>query len=223
MAVSPAAMFCLVIGTAQLVWRLGLSARVLRYEAWVGSAAGLSMATFRSGALCWVTGGAPRRCHRRRWAGSDDDRAGHRVAGGVPGAPPGTCRARGEVAVEPFLRARDPANPAGRTQAGVRWNSTRRPTSGWIPGVIWIADAPVPTSARHWHEETSQRAPKILWRAAPLRSLPPAMPGSAPRPAESAPTAFCPLKQDERHHDEGQHDGREHVVGHPGIFSIPAA
>lgn len=59
MAVSPAAMACLVTGAAQLVRRLELSARVLRYEAWVGSAAGVSMTAFLSGALCWVTEGGP--------------------------------------------------------------------------------------------------------------------------------------------------------------------
>ncbi|HCU93286.1 MAG TPA: divalent metal cation transporter [Actinobacteria bacterium] len=59
MAVSPAAMACLVTGAAQLVRRLELSARVLRYEAWVGSAAGMGMTAFLSGALCWVTEGGP--------------------------------------------------------------------------------------------------------------------------------------------------------------------
>ncbi|HCU95172.1 MAG TPA: hypothetical protein DHU96_21670, partial [Actinobacteria bacterium] len=33
--------------------------RVLRYEAWVGSAAGMGMTAFLSGALCWVTEGGP--------------------------------------------------------------------------------------------------------------------------------------------------------------------
>lgn len=59
MAVSPAAMGCLVTGAAQLVRRLELSPRMLRYEAWVASAAGVSMAAFLSGALCWVTEGEP--------------------------------------------------------------------------------------------------------------------------------------------------------------------
>ena len=59
MVLSPAAICCLVIGTARLVRRLELSTRVLRYEAWVASAAALGMAAFVSGALCWVTEGGP--------------------------------------------------------------------------------------------------------------------------------------------------------------------
>ena len=35
----------------------------------------------------------------------------------------------------------------GTIQAGVRWNSTSCFTSGWILGTIWIAEAPVPTTA----------------------------------------------------------------------------
>ena len=59
MAVSPAAMLGLVIGAAQLVRRVDVSPRILRYEAWVGSAAGVCMAAFLSGALYWVTEGGP--------------------------------------------------------------------------------------------------------------------------------------------------------------------
>ena len=62
MALSPAAMACLVTGAAQLLRRLALPPRLLRYEAWVGSAAGLSMSAFLSGALTWVIvgGSGPR-------------------------------------------------------------------------------------------------------------------------------------------------------------------
>ena len=59
MAVSPAAMLGLVTGAAQLLRRIEVSPRTLRYEAWVGSAAGVCMAAFLSGALCWVTEGDP--------------------------------------------------------------------------------------------------------------------------------------------------------------------
>lgn len=58
MAVSPVAMLGLVTGAVQLVRRVGVSPRILRYEAWVGSAAGVCMAAFLGGALCWVTEGA---------------------------------------------------------------------------------------------------------------------------------------------------------------------
>src|ERR1019366_8886281 len=54
MAVSPAAMLCLVTGAAQVVRRVRFSPRVLRHEAWVGSAALVGMAAFAGGALCWV-------------------------------------------------------------------------------------------------------------------------------------------------------------------------
>jgi hypothetical protein len=57
MTVSPAAMLCLVTGTAQLVRRVELSPRLLRHEARVGCAAVVSMAAFLGGALCWVTKG----------------------------------------------------------------------------------------------------------------------------------------------------------------------
>jgi hypothetical protein len=59
MALSPAAILGLVTGAAQLVRRLEVSLRILRYEAWVGSAAGVCMAAFLGGALCWVTGRGP--------------------------------------------------------------------------------------------------------------------------------------------------------------------
>ncbi len=35
----------------------------------------------------------------------------------------------------------------GMTQGGVRWKTVSRPTSGWMAGTIWIADAPVPIMA----------------------------------------------------------------------------
>ncbi len=35
----------------------------------------------------------------------------------------------------------------GVTHGGVRWNTVRRPTSGWISGTNWIAEAPVPITA----------------------------------------------------------------------------
>ncbi|HEY6277429.1 MAG TPA: hypothetical protein VIX86_13975 [Streptosporangiaceae bacterium] len=59
MVVSPVAMCCLVTGTAQLVRRIELSGRAIRFESWVGSAASLSMAAFLAGALCWLTEGGP--------------------------------------------------------------------------------------------------------------------------------------------------------------------
>jgi hypothetical protein len=53
----------------------------------------------------------------------------------------GSCRCSHR---SPALIAR---STRGSTHGGVRWNSVSRPTSGWIAGTIWIADAPVPTTA----------------------------------------------------------------------------
>jgi hypothetical protein len=57
MVVSPAAICCLVTGMVRLVRRIELSPRAIRFETWVGSTAGLTMAAFLTGALCWVTEG----------------------------------------------------------------------------------------------------------------------------------------------------------------------
>jgi hypothetical protein len=54
MTVSPAALTAGVAGVAALVRRLDLSARVLRYEAWLASAAAAVMAVFLAGACWWV-------------------------------------------------------------------------------------------------------------------------------------------------------------------------
>jgi hypothetical protein len=54
MAVSPVALVTAVAGVAGLVRRLDLSPRVLRYEAWLASAAAAAMAVFLAGACCWV-------------------------------------------------------------------------------------------------------------------------------------------------------------------------
>ena len=54
MAVSPVALVAAVAGVAGLVRRLDLSPRVLRYEAWLASAAAAAMAVFLAGACCWV-------------------------------------------------------------------------------------------------------------------------------------------------------------------------
>jgi hypothetical protein len=54
MAVSPVALVAAVAGVAGLVRRLDLSPRVLRYEAWLASAAAAAMAVFLAGACCWA-------------------------------------------------------------------------------------------------------------------------------------------------------------------------
>ena len=60
MALSPAAIGCVITGAAQLVRRLDLSPRGLRYQAWLGRVAAAGMVAFLSGVLCWLgaAGGA---------------------------------------------------------------------------------------------------------------------------------------------------------------------
>jgi hypothetical protein len=59
MAVSPLALGAAVVGAAQLLRRLPLGSRALRYEAWLGRGAALAMATFAAGAASWVVSGGP--------------------------------------------------------------------------------------------------------------------------------------------------------------------
>ena len=54
MAVSPLALAALAVGLAGIVRRLDLSLRLLRYEAWLASAAGVGMVVFVAGGSCWV-------------------------------------------------------------------------------------------------------------------------------------------------------------------------
>lgn len=69
----------------------------------------------------------------------------------------------------------------------MRWKSVSRPTLGWIAGTIWIAEAPVPTTATrlpvrsrswsHWEE----------WKTWPGNSASPGSSGTAG--SESGPVA----------------------------------
>ena len=75
----------------------------------------------------------------------------------------------------------------GSTQAGVRRNRTRLATLGWISGTIWIADAPVPTTATRW---PSGRAPwfqRAEWNTGPGNAASPGMSGR--RGSDSGPAA----------------------------------
>jgi hypothetical protein len=58
MAVSPAALIAAIAGVAGLVRRLDLSARALRYEAWLAGGAAGTMTIFLAGACWWVLAGA---------------------------------------------------------------------------------------------------------------------------------------------------------------------
>ena len=59
MAVSPVAIVFLVTGAAQTIRRAGLSARTLRYEAFLARAAAFGMFAFLIGACTWVVTGLP--------------------------------------------------------------------------------------------------------------------------------------------------------------------
>jgi hypothetical protein len=58
MAVSPLALAALAAGIAGILRRLDLSPRLLRYETWLASAAGVGMAVFVVGGGCWVLAGS---------------------------------------------------------------------------------------------------------------------------------------------------------------------
>jgi len=59
MAVSPLALLAVLVGAAKALRRLPLSARVLRYELWLGAGATIAMAVFLAGAGSWVMSGGP--------------------------------------------------------------------------------------------------------------------------------------------------------------------
>jgi hypothetical protein len=59
MVLSPIALLAVLIGVARILRRLQLSARVLRYESWVGMAAVLAMAGFLAGTVTWLVSGEP--------------------------------------------------------------------------------------------------------------------------------------------------------------------
>jgi hypothetical protein len=90
-------------------------------------------------------------------------------------------------------------SPRGITQGGVRWNSARRSTWGWISGTNWMAEAPVPITAtrsplRSW--SWSQRAE---WNTVPAKSPSPGRSGtdgslSGPMPATSTRATISPCE-----------------------------
>jgi ABC-type Co2+ transport system permease subunit len=59
MVASPIALLAVLIGAAKTLRRLPLSPRVLRYEAWLGTATALAMAGFLAGASSWIISGGP--------------------------------------------------------------------------------------------------------------------------------------------------------------------
>jgi hypothetical protein len=59
MVVSPLAFVAVLIGGAKTLGRIQISARVLRYESWLGLLAGSVMAAFLAGAGSWIVSGSP--------------------------------------------------------------------------------------------------------------------------------------------------------------------
>jgi hypothetical protein len=59
MAASPLALALVLGGAARTVRLLSLSARLLRYEMWLGTGAAVTMAVFLAGACDWVLSGGP--------------------------------------------------------------------------------------------------------------------------------------------------------------------
>jgi len=55
MALSPVATGCLVFGIAQVLRRIQMSARMFRYEMWIGHLALAGLVAFLCGALCWLS------------------------------------------------------------------------------------------------------------------------------------------------------------------------
>ena len=56
MAASPVATGCVVTGAVQLLRRVDLSPRALRFQTWVACVAWAALAAFLGGALCWLAG-----------------------------------------------------------------------------------------------------------------------------------------------------------------------
>jgi hypothetical protein len=57
MAISPMAIFCVVVGAASTVRRLDLSPKALRYESMLGSLATFTMIVFLTGCCLWIVDG----------------------------------------------------------------------------------------------------------------------------------------------------------------------
>jgi hypothetical protein len=59
MIASPVALLALLTGVAATLQLLPLSARLMRYESWLGLSAGVVMAGFLAGASSWIVSGDP--------------------------------------------------------------------------------------------------------------------------------------------------------------------
>ena len=73
----------------------------------------------------------------------------------------------------------------GTTHGGVRWKTCSCSTSGWIVGTIWIADAPVPSTATFLPARSTEWSHCAEWKEGPAKRVAPRDVGQ-PRLAEAA-------------------------------------
>ena len=76
----------------------------------------------------------------------------------------------------------------GITHGAVRWKTCSRPTSGWIAGTNWIAEAPVPITATRRPRRSWPWSQRAEWNIVPANVSSPGISGwrgslSGPWPA----------------------------------------
>ena len=80
----------------------------------------------------------------------------------------------------------------GTTHGAVRWKIVSRSTSGWISGTVWIADAPVPTTATLRPAKSCEWSHLAVWKATPWKSSIPGSEGiEGSLRGPGAPTSTC--------------------------------
>ena len=78
----------------------------------------------------------------------------------------------------------------GTIHGGVRMNTLRLETSGWMLGTVWTAEAPVPMTATRSPVTSWSSSQAAVWNAAPLKLSSPGMDGieGSDRPPTPATT-----------------------------------
>ncbi len=66
----------------------------------------------------------------------------------------------------------------GKVQAGVRWKTSSRFTRGWISGMSWAAEQPVPITATRSPARSCAWSQRAEWKQAPPKLSSPGMAGS---------------------------------------------
>jgi hypothetical protein len=57
----------------------------------------------------------------------------------------------------------------GNVHPGVRWKTNRWPTFGWISGMNWAADDPVPMAATRWPVRSCPWSHRAEWKQWPVK------------------------------------------------------